>query len=368
MTKKHYLELDGIRAIAALMVIFYHFFSTIEAGNPVMKVMQKASVFGQTGVTLFFVLSGFLITRILLATKESDNYFSSFYVRRALRIFPLYYFVLACIYFLLPLMGQADAVPFQKQVSFWTYLQNFAISFNWNQQGPNHFWSLAIEEQFYLFWPFLVYKLSAKILKRLVIGICVLALVLRFVFVLRGYDVFYNTFTRMDALALGALLSLIELKNGIQGRNSGKYLFGMIVLLIPTLALWSIIGGSGLWSVQVVKDTLLGLTYFFLIAFSISVAQNNFFKRALMTTPLKYTGKISYGLYVYHPLCFHFMFVYFKTGNVWIDFLLGTTVCFIVATASYYLLESRFLKLKKFFSYDNGPKRIFKQSQVILES
>ena len=367
MKSKHYFELDGIRAIAALMVIFFHFFSGTE-GTGFMKFVQKTSVFGQTGVTLFFVLSGFLITRILIATKKNSNYFSSFYIRRALRIFPLYYFVLVCLYFVVPFVTGSVFVPLQKQVSFWTYLQNFAISFRWNQIGPNHFWSLAIEEQFYLFWPLTVYLLSLKRLKQFIFVICGFVLLLRVVLVLKGYDVFYNTFTRIDALAIGAYLSIIELKEGLNKNHSRKYLIGLIFLFSPLFLLWTLTGGVGNIYIQICKDSLLALAYFCLIGYSLSISANSIFKKILLIKPLNFTGRISYGLYVYHPFCFHFMFYYFETKYVWVNFFLGTTLCFAVAALSFYLFESRFLRLKKHFTYTNKPKKIYNQSQVILES
>jgi len=97
---QHFSELDGIRAIAALMVMFFHFFQHLETSNSILLLVKKASIFGQTGVSLFFVLSGFLITRILINTKDTPNFFYNFYLRRTVRIFPLYYLFLI-IYFLL---------------------------------------------------------------------------------------------------------------------------------------------------------------------------------------------------------------------------------------------------------------------------
>src|ERR1043165_8268527 len=125
MNLKYHKELDGIRAIAVFMVLFFHFFYELD----LPPLLTKMANFGRTGVSLFFVLSGFLITRILITTKESPNYFSSFYIRRFLRIFPLYYLFLALIFIIIPLVSGKPFAPFHLQIWNWTYLQNFALAF-----------------------------------------------------------------------------------------------------------------------------------------------------------------------------------------------------------------------------------------------
>src|ERR1035437_8616931 len=130
MTLKNYKELDGIRAIAALLVMMLHFFGDEPmGGNKILDVVKVLARFGQTGVTLFFVLSGFLITRILLATKNNNNYFKTFFIRRALRILPLYYLYLIIVFCIIPLFTN-DFIPFKENWYYWVYLQNFAITFN----------------------------------------------------------------------------------------------------------------------------------------------------------------------------------------------------------------------------------------------
>jgi peptidoglycan/LPS O-acetylase OafA/YrhL len=136
--------LDGIRAAAAIMVMGFHFVG--HHGESAHLV--RASVIGQTGVDLFFVLSGFLITRILLSTKESPHFFRSFYARRTLRIFPLYFAYLAIYFFLLPPLLGDPIPPFATQMWSWFYLENVPQTFNLHSSGPGHFWSLAVEEQF----------------------------------------------------------------------------------------------------------------------------------------------------------------------------------------------------------------------------
>src|SRR5262245_16358318 len=150
-SRSHYPGLDGLRGIAILLVILYHNFGFIPFLN-----------YGWLGVDLFFVLSGFLITEILLKTRTTTNYFKNFYTRRVLRIFPLYYLCLILVIVIFPLIKN---FPYdlsfyrENQVWFWFYLQNWMLIFKqWNDSAIllNHFWSLAVEEQFYIVWPLLV--------------------------------------------------------------------------------------------------------------------------------------------------------------------------------------------------------------------
>src|SRR5947209_10880356 len=130
-------ELDGIRGIAILMVLMVHFGSAPGLPSAVGAVVE----FGWAGVDLFFVLSGFLITGILLSTRQHEGYFSTFYRNRTLRIFPIYYA------FLLVALVLA---PEWKQVAYWLYLGHFMNASDQPIKYMRHFWSLAIEEQFYL--------------------------------------------------------------------------------------------------------------------------------------------------------------------------------------------------------------------------
>lgn len=181
-TSKHIPILDGIRAYAVLMVCMLHFFQVDEAGlyeaNHFLGMfMFKFSQFGLRGVELFFLLSGFLITGILLGSKKSPNYFTTFYARRFLRIFPLYYFVLAVSFLVLPHVLPIDAAGqdvIQKQSWLWTYTSNLSGFWgqgNWdaslNFPSFGHFWSLSVEEHFYIFWPLLIYFASEKWLPRI---------------------------------------------------------------------------------------------------------------------------------------------------------------------------------------------------------
>ncbi|MEO7765889.1 MAG: acyltransferase [Ferruginibacter sp.] len=349
MKLKHYKALDGVRAIAALMVMFFHFFKDVEAKNGVLVIIKKYSVFGQTGVSLFFVLSGFLISRILLNTKQSPTYFINFYIRRALRIFPLYYLYLIIFYFILPFLEKNPIVPFDQQLAFWIYLQNIAATFNWDVNGPQHFWSLAVEEHFYLFWPFLIYFLDKNKIKIAIFVLIVLAFITRILLIKNNLGVFYFTLSRMDELAIGAFLAILEIEGKLISANSKKFLLLFCLVLLPTVVLWIFTSNLGMVSVQISKFILFAFCYFGLIGFIITAKESFWIKKILNHKALTYTGKISYGLYVYHPMCFLLLNEYFIIDSVFLLFILSFSFCFLTASLSFYLFESKFLVLKKNF-------------------
>ncbi|HET6253728.1 MAG TPA: acyltransferase [Puia sp.] len=346
---QYYKPLDGVRGIAALMVMWFHF---NWAGNSfLVRYISKTSVFGQTGVTLFFVLSGFLITRILLFKKgDTQHYFSNFYIRRSLRIFPLYFLFLGIYYFLVPLIYHLPNIPFGQQVYYWTYLQNFAQTFGWKAKGPDHFWSLAVEEHFYLFWPCLIYFCNLKQIKRTILILIGLALILRIVLIANGYPVFYWTFTNIDSLALGALLAVFEAENALMGKTNTAYVraiaIGIFPLLIP---MWLIFGGSENPVIQVIKPVLIFSAYYLLIFLVIRPQRNRWLKNFFARPFLTYTGKISYGLYVFHPLCYSIVATASLSRYLLVNLLISVAVSYAVATLSYYLFEKQFLNLKAKF-------------------
>lgn len=153
-TREHIPRLDGVRGIAILLVLLHHFTDDREKLTGIARRLFLVTDAGWVGVDLFFVLSGYLITRILLSTKESPRYFTTFYGRRALRIFPLYYAVLVAVLLILPRLvpptPELDAI-LGRQVFLWTYLSNWVRdTFNSDYAALKHFWSLSVEEQFYL--------------------------------------------------------------------------------------------------------------------------------------------------------------------------------------------------------------------------
>jgi peptidoglycan/LPS O-acetylase OafA/YrhL len=365
MQLKYYKNLDGVRAIAALMVMFFHFFRSITPGSKMVDLLTEVSSIGQTGVTLFFVLSGFLITRILIRTKQSEGFFKNFYIRRTLRIFPLYYLFLILWYVIAPLFLVMETGTLHQQFFYFTYLQGFARTFDWNSVGPHHFWSLAVEEHFYLFWPLVVYVTSNKNLKYVISGIVLFAIIMRAFLLNEGYSVFLFTFTRIDSLAIGALLALMELKNFFRIENSGKFRILFVGMIVITLFIWILFSGEGNNYIQNSRYLLLSLTYFAGIGYVLSIKKNNAINRVLKTSFLNYTGKISYGLYVYHPLVYLFCVQYFTTDSIFLDFIIRFSLSYAIAAISYHYFESAFLKLKKYFEYKR--KKLIEIRQSVVE-
>jgi len=341
----YYKELDGVRAIAILMVMFFHFFSDFETSGKVFHFLKQIALKGETGVTLFFVLSGFLITRILLSTKGGENYFSNFFIRRSLRIFPLYYLFLV-IYYLTPLFFGASVPEFGLQIYYWVYLQDFSTTFGWKSEGPGQFWSLAVEEHFYLVWPFLIYYLRQKAIAFWIAAIIVIAFVLR-IYMSRHYPLIHHfTFTRMDDLVIGAVLALLEY-NGLVKRSKAIY---FLLALIPINMVWVLgrfLDPSVMESIGFLQTSL---SFCSLIGFIICLQDGNWIKKILSSSPFIYTGKVSYGLYVFHPFCFK-LFEIFLNTKFWVVNLTGSLIfTYIIASLSYYFFESYFLKLKERFS------------------
>jgi len=353
MKLQHFKELDGVRALAALSVMLLHFFQNRPASNTLISVVEKISILGQGGVTLFFVLSGFLITRILVNSKQSGSYFKDFYIRRALRILPLYYLFLIIYYFVMPVMAHGAFQPFKSQIWFWIYLQNIAGTFGWKLAGPAHYWSLAIEEQFYLIWPFIIYYLDIPKIRQAIYLTILISFLVKFIMLSKGLSVFFFTLTRMDELAIGALLALFEINGQLVPKNLKKFTLIFTIIAIPTGVVFIALGGKGLDIVQFTKFTLVAVMCFSFICLLITMNDQHWLKRIFKVKPLVYTGKISYGLYIFHPLCFYLIGYYFNPQSIAINLTACFAVTYIVASLSYYLFESRFLALKQKFSYNN---------------
>jgi len=349
----HIVALDGVRGIAALMVMVFHYWQGDgfrHLGFP--DSIGKVAVFGQTGVDLFFVLSGFLITRILISTREQPNYFRNFYGRRALRILPLYYLFLAVYFFILPWLDKTPIDPFGKTWWYWFYLQNVPDTFTQlAAAGPLHYWSLAVEEHFYMVWPLVVYLAPVRSLERFSLGVIGSAIIVRAIFIF-GFKVgvFYFTLCRMDALAFGTLLACLE----ATGSLSRYRKTGMIVLaaLLPlTILTWTRFSGSGADFLQLFKFSLIGLIYAAALGLVVSYKDSIWVARLFGNRILRSIGQISYGLYVYHGLCFHLINKTPFVGRIPILNLVASfAAAFLASWFSFRFFEAFFLRQKHFFS------------------
>ena len=346
MSKRAYFpELDGIRALAAVMVMVFH-------AAQMLLPRPGLAALGQTGVDLFFVLSGFLISSILLGAPPGDwHEVRTFYSRRSLRILPLYYGYL----FVMLLAHRPVGAP------YWVYLQNYWMWTAHPIAGPEHFWSLAVEEQFYLVWPFLVLfaprRLLLPTLWALILGAGLFRLLL-----FRREDIYILTFTRMDGLAAGAVLAVYFARETL-ARYKGWLVSGFVFFALLSGVLAIGFGREGLLWFAVVKYWAISGMYALLLAVVLLTPALRLWG-ALRWTPVRWVGRISYGLYVFHPAVFRFVFRQLAWRPVWLRCGAAVAGTFFVAAMSWYLYERNFLQLKDWLTPD---RRAVPEAPVAVE-
>lgn len=379
--------LDGLRAIAFLLVFLIH---------------TDYLNFGWVGVQLFFVLSGFLITGILLDMKEylpKKEYYTKFYGRRFLRIFPLYYFYLALMTGITTWLKTISFRPNKMQIFLdqapyaAVYVYNFFYASSRFEHTAllEHFWSLSVEEQFYIFWPLLIMLTPKKHIKKLFVAAILGGLGFRILYTVvyrihplaffhenMAIALYALPFTHLDAFGFGAFLTRFEFKKP-------KLQLAVLSVLVPLLGFgtrylttdswfdnWTGLGypfampkgGQYIWGYSV-------LNYFFALILYL-VMREKLFVRFLELPWLRYLGKISYGLYVYHFAVIWFtariIFDTFGQGltypqGVFIQAAVALPITVLVASASYYWLEKPLLSLKsRFFSVrSRKPETFFEE-------
>jgi len=384
----HIPVLDGIRGLAVLLVIVHHFGFGTDPNYPrwAGRMLSHLVSLGWTGVDLFFVLSGFLITGILLDAKGSAHYFRNFYARRVLRIFPLYYGVLLLTFLVLPLLGWGVLGQPREQVWAWLYGVNWfgLVQENWKSRNwfvilnPFqfvfvHFWSLAIEEQFYLVWPLLVWLCSRRALAALCVFLIGLALACRVGLMWAGCDglglPYQFTLCRADALAMGAVLAVVA-------RGPG----GLAAFLRPARWVVGICGGllAGMFAYNgLQRETLATPTVGFTVVDSFFAAilvlclvasPGNRWTPWLDNGVMRFFGRYSYGIYVYQGLLVGILtsagcwisvdWLTRHTGHYLTSVFLHTEASMLlilgVACLSWHIYEKQFLKLKRYFEYSGA--------------
>ncbi len=310
---------------------------------------------GWMGVDLFFVLSGFLITRILLRAKRSDGYFRNFYARRCLRIWPLYYSMLIFMFVAIPLLRPSEAATvFEKRSSPWwaylVFLQNFLVPIPTMATGPlGVTWSLAIEEQFYLVWPWVVRYCSSSQLRRLaVVTICV-SPALRFYLSLHHFNIYSNFFCRLDGLMAGALLAFLVQSPAFNPSKFTKPAWACLLVAVPLALLANAL--NALWAV--LSLTAIGAAGFIYLSL---FSTQKWLQAAMTNRLLVYTGTISYGLYLLHKIPFDAAQSFGLERYAVLVLPLGLAAAYAMAAISWNLLKKPFLLLKRFFvSTTVGP-------------
>lgn len=366
--------LEGYRGMACLLVFLMHFYSDRFNQNSSFlgMIYNQFLTIGWCGVDAFFVLSGFLITGILIENKNHTNYFKNFYSRRILRIFPLYYFVLFLIFFLLnPLLNQDESYRHLDSLQswYWLYLQNWEVTIHGYASFHilSHFWSLAIEEQFYLFWPFIIYFLPKRFLGTTIAIFIIIPILLRNILLFQNLPteslniLYMNTFCRMDSLAIGAAIAFLLRSDYWQS------------LLLRYSRLSCLLSFSSLCVILFVREeldpvdfciqsfgySLLAIFFAALLVLSLGMEENRSFNQFLSWFPLRYLGRISYGFYVYHYLVLFLFrdsltqYTLDLTHSYWISeilvFMFFAIAIVAIASFSWYIFEKPILKFKKYF-------------------
>ena len=342
------LQLDAIRGVAILIVIMHN----QSAIYPSLH-LQRVFANGWMGVDLFFVLSGFLITRILLDTKQSEGYFKNFYARRCLRIWPLYYSLIFFMFVVVPFLRPSEAnTVFEKSSPWWAYplfLQNFLIPNPTSATGPLAVtWSLAIEEQFYLVWPWVVRYSSYAQIRRIAIFVICLSPALRLYLSFRDIDLYTNVFCRLDGLMAGALLALIVRADNFSPSKFIKVAWISLVIAAPLAFATEALNAR--WIVFSLT-AVASASFVYLALFS---AQKSL-QTALTNRFLVYTGTISYGLYLLHKVPFDVARTFHVDRDPFRAVPILLVACYATAALSWNLLEKPFLKLKRFFESKPGP-------------
>jgi peptidoglycan/LPS O-acetylase OafA/YrhL len=362
--------IDSIRALAFIAVFLFH-----------LDILSC----GYLGVQAFFVLSGFLLTRILVDMKadlKGTKYFFCFYGRRALRIFPLYYIYLLiagiAAYLFIKKFGETD---YPALTRFWReYLYLATYTFNFFCASVHyrpsfyagHLWSLAVEEQFYLIWPFIIYFVSKRKLKLVLLFIIILGPLVRLVEASASYYqipsnlsanmnlvVYALPFSYFDAFAMGGFFSLFEVK-------TTKRHFWLLVFLVPMIGYLTqgVVSGTIEWRAfgysNYMQDSfkylwgysLWSLLFCLLIQ---RVVQGDLFPLFFNNPILRYLGKISYGLYVFHLPVIEIMMRIGRRFPTKLVGLLALAITILISIASYELMEKRFLKLKERLVPKNVP-------------
>lgn len=368
---RHIPQLDGVRGLAILVVTLYRFSKELPTDGWLGQSLHTLFSLGDRGVDLFFVLSGFLITGILIDSKGSKNYFASFLARRSLRIFPLYFAAL-----FLCLIAANWFPPFRNlfqqasdnQLYLWTYLTNIKMTTDgaWCFGYLDHFWSLAVEEHFYLVWPAAIFMCTRLIALRLAVVLAICSAGSRIAFTKisdNGLAPDVLTLFRCDALLIGSILAL-----QIRSPQGLKPLLPWAVRVLPiclALGLASAVLDKKLYTIP---HTIWPIIWACVLIWLLTGNEQRLLARLFNWTMLRKLGKYSYAMYVFQsPLIpvvggiFSVPLLTAFVGNAIVANLLYMagmcTLSFGAALLSWHFLEKHCLKLKDYFPVQDYPAK-----------
>ncbi|HXB10624.1 MAG TPA: acyltransferase [Bacteroidia bacterium] len=372
--KVYFRNLDSIRFFAALMVYLGHvivpFYKYANLGHGYARAFLNVISDGGIGVSIFFVLSGFLITYIILTEIETTGYFSlkDFYIRRILRIWPLYFAVVIFAFLVYPylksLIGMSNNLC-SRPGFYFTFLSNFdTIHIEKNCPGAdammqNITWSVAIEEQFYAFWPFIFAFLPRKFFLPAILSVALASMAFRFYNYNDPIVLYFHTFSVLIDLAVGGLFAYMVLtsqrvRNFFKGTTYIHILAYFILLF--TFLMW-----NNLYPQYKYSEAIERLVYAVLFAFIIT-------SQSLISSPSRLElenigianklGKYTYGIYLLHPIALTLVDIGYRLMHIsrqslaglFIAGTLGFLLTIILSIISYEFYEKKFLQLKKKFS------------------
>ena len=340
----HIPELDGLRGVAILLVVVAHVAQYIQLAAHHTNALLYLLSIGWGGVDLFFVLSGFLITSVLLRADKTKGYFSTFYLRRVLRIFPLYYAYL--------IGSLLYGLSLKDTWWFWLYVGNWRQAFAGSPRGFHHLWSLSIEEQFYFLWPMVIFLVPARKLWMVCLAVFVGSSALSLAYEMNGLSpaaIYFMTPFRMGALALGGLLAALD----------EERIRALLKLFVP-LSVLSLFGLFWMFVATPSWPATIGYVLF-AVGFCGMVAECVVRRGSgeplvsLLRNPvLRSFGKYSYAIYVLHLVVVAAVFPRLWGVVSRLPFGLAALACILLMMAlfyvagmlSWYVLERHFLALK----------------------
>jgi peptidoglycan/LPS O-acetylase OafA/YrhL len=339
---KRVRQLDAVRGLAVLAVFIHNtdLYPSFHLGFIANN--------GWMGVDLFFALSGFLITEVLIDTKESGSYFRNFYFRRCLRIWPLYYSALLFMFVIVPFLRPSEAqTVFSARSSPWwafpLFVQNFLVPIPTGATGLLAVsWSLAVEEQFYLVWPLVVRFFNEAQLRKITLGVICISPALRFYLSMHRVNIYSNTFCRLDGLMAGALLALMLRSSGFV---PSRFVTGAWITLLVSVPLALIIDTFHARWIVFSFVALAAVSFIYLALFS-----TQRLLQALLTNRfLVYSGAISYGIYLLEKIPADAVKAIHLEKYPFLAFPATAAATYAMAFLSWNLLEKPFLRLKRFF-------------------
>lgn len=356
--------LDGLRALAIILVIIHHT-TFVDVDSVPFGIMYFLSKYSASGVDLFFVLSGFLITTLLIRNKGKKNYFKAFYMRRVLRIFPLYFSILLFAFIILPATSLKLPSDWSgvEPLWYWVFLSNYYIGLkaSFSHGLVDLSWSLSIEEQFYFLWPALIAFISIKKLKIFFPFFVIVPIILRiWHYEIGTHPIGIHTFThtRIDTIIWGCLLAFSWDSARLLPR---KYSLGFMWILILLLYVLNSLINYELKSIF--NYTLFALAYLALLHFTLFSQASHLWLKLMESKTMIFIGKVSFGIYLLHnPIqavlkktFLNFTIsssIYLQYINQLFFYIVVLALSSFAAWISFKFLEAPFLKYKKNFPYD----------------